>query len=227
LGFEGFSADTVTTKCCLRKRLVDPTRDLQFFRDVATNVSRLKRWGATLGHAAIVRELEHDPTGASLGKVDETFWINAALTGGYGGQEASAKKFQAPLKRAFRAPLSQGGFNERPSADAPFADGTAEERTGLLSNGLLKCLRYAMKAHHTVFETGLWINFSARLGAAVRWWASTHLPFAAKAEDAARRHAIICAITGEPCETLAPQAAGKFIALHRTRMFGEGGVILG
>ena len=215
-GFEGRQGDTVTTKCCLLKRLLRPaSRD--FFRAVATSVSRLKRWGATLGNASIVRELSTTPSGDTLAHMSEKFWRHAAKMGGYGGSSA---KYEGQLLRAFAASQSQGGFGSQPSADAPSHNGSPEQRSSVLSGGLHVCLNYAMEAHSTVTDTGLWLNFPARLFAAVRWWSATHLPYARDAEDKARCHGIACQITGEPCTTPPLAAAAHFVAQLRGWVFG-------
>jgi len=220
-GHVGAEGDTVTTKCCLLKQLLNPERDSKWFRGVASDVSRVKRWGATMGNSAIIRELVKDPSGDTLEVLNKEWWVHAANVGGYG---KSTKGFPLSLTEALAAPLNEGGFAGRPAAGAPFAGGTPEQRAGVLQKGIYKSVKYAMEGHATVFATGLHTNFHARLRRAVQWWCDTHLPLVAlKAENGKRTHAILCAITGEPCDTPPLPASKAFVELQRLRLFGEKG----
>ena len=218
LGAAAKGGETVTTKVCLRRHLVDPGRDGAWFRASAATASRLRRWGATLGNAAITRELARDPSGATLCPINDVFWIRASKVGGYG---TSTDKYEAQLMDAFKAPLDEGGFAGQPAAGAPFAGAADAVRRKATTEHISPLLTYAMKAYNVSFILNLTGNFFARQRRWASWWCDTRLPhLAQKADRDARVHAVVCRINGVECEAPFPDQARAFVAEQRLQLFG-------
>ncbi len=244
LGHEGAESQTVARKTCLRSHLVDPSREnVAWFRGVATTVSRSRWWGSTLGTAALIRELDADPTGGSLpvapskegaARISATYWVHAAKVGGY-ADAGRTRRYEPALLRAFDAPREEAGFAGAAAPGAPHAprdfhspeaEAAAEAARGSAhGNSTYVVLNYAMKDYHTAYVTALYTNFPARLSAAASYWCATHLPplFTAKAH-ADRTRAIVCAVLGTPCDAPPhPAAALHFVPQHREQLFGAAG----
>jgi hypothetical protein len=181
---------------------------------MAIEVSRLKKWGAALGNATIVRGFNSNPEEMPL--IDNIFWQRSVKFGGYGRNTKDSKKI-SPLSLTFAASRDQGGFGSIPSKDAP---------KGTLQKGVARSLKYAMDAHHTHYINGLTTNFLPRLKRDVFWWCDTHMDPLPLAQSKARVFSIVSAVMGTPCLTSPPPAALPFIAEHHTRLFGKEGVVV-
>jgi len=217
LGLYNSKCESSTDKTCLKSHLVNPARDLTYFRKMAIEVSRLKKWGAALGNATIVRGFNSDPEEMPL--IDNMFWQRSVKFGGYGRNTKDSKKI-SPLSLTFAASRDQGGFGSIPSKDAP------NLRLGTLQKGVARSLKYAMDAHHTHYINyinGLTTNFLPRLKRDVFWWCDTHMDPLPLAQSKARVFSIVSAVMGTPCLTSPPPAALPFIAEHHTRLFGKKG----
>ena len=239
VGFMGAKSALGVTKTCLASHLVESDADgplgSTWFRSVAATASRMTWWGCMLGNAALVRELNKDPTGATLpvapnGRIPGKFWAHASKLGGYTDRTVD---YERCLKETFSAPPAEGGFGGEPAPGAPFSwcpgdprysDDNASSRMGVTA-GITEVLKESTDAFHTAFENSLWMNFGSRLAASARWWCATRLPpVATKAEGARRTHAIVCAILGLPCKTAAPPAALRhFVPEQRERLYGAKG----
>ena len=215
LGFCGSKHATAVDKTCLLGHVVDPGL-VPWFNETTALISRFRKWGATLGDAAIKRAFFNDPTGNSLPMIDANFWRHACKVGGY----TSKTEFEAILVETFKAPAYDGGFAGAPLRGTPLWDQSVDERRNVLF-GLAPQVKYAMEEYDTAYQMNLWDNFPSRQRASVVWWCETHLPFV-RAKVDLRVAAITAAINGEKTTTTPPAAAASYIKAMREQLFGAG-----